>query len=451
MRWSRRATLAAAIAVAAAVIVVPTAHAASICTFDASTRTLSIHNQDPLTFISASSGDLIVTSTNCGAISTMDKVIVDTSNSPNLRFTLTEPLGPGYTDEGDASSELEFEIVNHYGSDGSIDVVGGEGPDGITVGYDVQTFVNLNALTDGGSPDADVKMLGKPLVFLWGNGGNDVLSGDGIGGGGPGTFPSRMILYDGAGADTVTGSSTSDLIYFQDAVADGADTFVGGGGPDQAHAQHGNAAVSASITLDDLANDGAGCPGVACDGDNVASDIERLYGSKTNELLVGTAGRQLLDGGGGDDVLFGQGGQDDLWGVHGSDELNGGDGKDSLDGGKGADTVSGGGAQDTMTWRDAYTSLTVDEDGVADDGRQGEHDNILPDVEVLYGTYVADVLIGGDAPNIFWGSNGDDILRGLGGNDWLDGQEGNDTLDGGPGTDVCHQGTGSGTKIDCES
>jgi Ca2+-binding RTX toxin-like protein len=438
-----------AIVVVASVVVTPSAEAAVNCSFDTGTRTLSVGNQYGYLWFSTSGGHLMVTGTDCGDMATMDTVNIGLTHvySP-VQFALGGSFGPGFTDEGDGSSELEFTF---FGDPTYLQVIGTSGPDGVSVGRDVNAFMNLNALDDGSTPDADITMQGQPLLEVFGSDGNDILSGDGIGNGGPGPYDSRVLFHDGLGADTITGSSTSDLIYFQDAVADGADTFVGGGGPDQAHGQHGDNTVSASITLDGLANDGAGCPGPSCDGDNFASDIERIFGSKTNEYLGGTAGHQLLDGGGGNDVLAGEQGQDELWGVNGDDSLSGGDGKDRLDGGKGSDTVSGGGASDRMTWRDAFTGLHVDEDGQADDGRDGEHDNILPDVEELYGTYVADVLVGGDGPNIFWGSNGDDILRGLGGNDSLDGQVGNDTLDGGPGTDVCHQGTGTGTKIDCES
>jgi hypothetical protein len=80
-----------------------------------------------------------------------------------------------------------------------------------------------------------------------------------------------------------------------------------------------------------------------------------------------------------------------------------------------------------------------------------EHDNALPDLERISGSFLSDILIGADGPNQLFGGPGDDVLRGRGGHDELNGYDGNDTLDGGSGHDVCVQGLGTGAKISCES
>jgi Ca2+-binding RTX toxin-like protein len=106
---------------------------------------------------------------------------------------------------------------------------------------------------------------------------------------------------------------------------------------------------------------------------------------------------------------------------------------------------------DTMTWSERIGGISVDLDGRADDGRRTEHDNVHPDVEVLYGTPLPDRLIGAEgASNVLFGLSGDDRLDGRGGNDELYGGDGNDTLNRGAGRDLCRQAGGTGTKIACE-
>jgi Ca2+-binding RTX toxin-like protein len=447
-----RLSIAAALALGSTALVIPSAQAAVVCTLDGTTHTLSVSNDGGvLLYVSASSGDLIVTGTDCGAISSMDTVVLDTSKAPGLRFTLTEPLGPGFTDEGDGSSELEFQIYNHYGDAPAFEVIGSEGADGVTIGSGPSLAVNLNALADGGTPDVDITGIGEPVVTLYGNGGDDVLSSAGIGGGGPGPFAGRAVFFDGTGADTLTGGDGPDVFHLQDKVADGGDTVSGGGHPDELHLDAGGTAVSASFTFDGVADDGVGCPGAGCDHDNIGPDVERVFGSPTNETFIAADGGNRINGGPGNDVLDGNGGRDKLDGSFGDDELRGGLGPDWLNGGKGADLISGGKGFDTALWFDSSGPLFVDLDGTADDGKAGEHDNALPDLEKLYGSDVSDTLIGGPGPNELLGGPGDDVLRGRRGNDHLFGDDGNDTLDGGLGNDRCVQGLGSGTRLSCES
>lgn len=113
--------------------------------------------------------------------------------------------------------------------------------------------------------------------------------------------------------------------------------------------------------------------------------------------------------------------------------------------------MSGGRGFDTAVWIESSGPLFVDLDGNADDGKGDEHDNALPDLERIYGSFLSDTLIGAAGPNQLFGGEGDDVLRGRSGNDELYGNDGNDTLDGGSGKDLCAQGLGTGVEISCES
>ena len=130
-----RLSIAAVLALAATVLVTPTAQAAVVCTVDTTTHTMTLTNDYGYLYISASAGgDLMVTGTDCGPISSIDTVNVGLTRSYGLRFILTNPLGPGFTDEGDGSSELEFALFNNLGDTPGFDVIGSDGADGVTIG-----------------------------------------------------------------------------------------------------------------------------------------------------------------------------------------------------------------------------------------------------------------------------------------------------------------------------
>ena len=127
--------------------------------------------------------------------------------------------------------------------------------------------------------------------------------------------------------------------------------------------------------------------------------------------LDGGAGNDILKGGSGDDRILGGGGDDMLDGRGGADVFRGGDGRD------GADYTGRAGA--------VFVNL---EDGNADDGEAGEHDDVVVDVEDVYGGRGNDRLTGSFADNRLQGGAGDDVLVGGGG--------GRDALSGGAGDDA---------------
>ena len=77
-------------------------------------------------------------------------------------------------------------------------------------------------------------------------------------------------------------------------------------------------------------------------------DIENIFGSKFNDLIIGDANRNTLNGFSGNDEIYGEGGSDRLLGQAGDDFISGGPEHDVLEGGAGNDTLNGGPGDDTL-------------------------------------------------------------------------------------------------------
>lgn len=102
-------------------------------------------------------------------------------------------------------------------------------------------------------------------------------------------------------------------------------------------------------------------------------NIENVFGSTHNDVLVGNAGNNWLYGHDGSDNVFGSGGRDWLIGGAGNDNLNGGIGNDLLSGGAGNDVLSGGTGADIFRFdtaldaagnRDTITDFSVVDDTI---------------------------------------------------------------------------------------
>ena len=205
----------------------------------------------------------------------------------------------------------------------------------------------------------------------------------------------------------------------------------------------------------------------------IAQDVPVLIrgdAGKDELRAIGAPGDLTLDGGDGNDILFSEDGGDALLAGPGNDKLTGGDGADELRGGEGddelvgadgdaaTDVLDGGPGTDSLDeYGTAYDSplVSVTLDGLANDGRGGEGDDVR-DVETLM-TYVNGTYVMGDGPDrvgnyahaeagptTIEGRGGDDVLTGGrsehvidggAGNDRIEGGWGHDTLTGGPGRD----------------
>lgn len=210
-------------------------------------------------------------------------------------------------------------------------------------------------------------------------------------------------VFGGRGADTIDGGPGRDHLFGED----GSDTLHGGGGADSLE---------------------AGSPGI--EGD-VAGAHNMLFGDGGSDRLNCdcSGGANTLDGGSGADRLF-------------NGDVDGNASPDRFVGGPGVDAViylvpfiS------SMTAPDARP-VFVTLDGVANDGRVAEGDNVERDIEVVAGGWGADRLVGNAAGNVFRGGPGQDSIAGLAGRDRLAGGRGPDIVRGGRGADSLWGGRG---------
>ncbi len=227
----------------------------------------------------------------------------------------------------------------------------------------------------------------------------------------------------------------------------------------------------------------------------------RIEGSEGNDSISLFSASEVpdslavtIDGKGGDDELkdtydgragrtiIGGAGNDKIQGYAGNDTIDGGEGNDTVDGGVGADTVLGGAGDDVM-WGDHYGDPaadvldggpgydqidewttpggdyhpmpTVSLDGVANDGRPGENDNVTNIEKFQFhvsasftGSDVAETVEVTNAiegPATLAGNGGNDVLKAWDTDDTVDGGTGDDQLEGGLGNDVITGGPGKDT------
>lgn len=203
-----------------------------------------------------------------------------------------------------------------------------------------------------------------------------------------------------------------------------------GSGDDELSAHQGTVRLEGGAGADEFFERGAGAP--VSDG---GAGSDAFYGGtidysgRTNAITV------LMDGlandgepGEGDFVSHGK-----VVGGSGNDTFVasdiaggafvGGPGSDDFFGPPGAGDFSRG----TVEYSDRADAVNVTFDGVANDGRVGEADNVRADIRAVIGGSGNDRLVGSGAANDLYGGPGDDRL---------DGGLGGDVLDGGPGFDI---------------
>ena len=314
----------------------------------------------------------------------------------------------------------------------------------------------------------DILNGGNKQDQLVGTGGNDLMNGagdyDSFNGG-----DGNDVMNGGPGGDQFSGGGAKD----------GADVVTGG--PDQDSYGASDRENPVHISLNGVADDGEGCPGAACEGDNIGADVESLQGTDGNDVLSGSAGANSFSGGDGDDTINGLGGADGIFGGRGNDLLHGGSGADRIGGFEGLDRVfgdagddtifstdvdddpdrySGGKGTDLADYSGANAAVAVNLDNKANDGVAGEKDNVLADVEDVLGSDFNDVLTGSKRANQFEGGDGNDRLTGKAGADGLIGGRGADRLIGGKGPDLLDGGPapdrllsrdGHADEVDCGS
>jgi hypothetical protein len=234
--------------------------------------------------------------------------------------------------------------------------------------------------------------------------------------------PAPLCPLDPAQPLVVYGSAADDdlSVYFSDVPAGKPIRLHGLGGDDQIEDASGTVA-NRLLT---------GGPG---------NDTIEGYGG--NDTIDGGDGNDTVDGGADDDVVRGGAGNDELWGDHYQEP-----GRDLLDGGPGLDRTGEWGIPSDLT-NQPRTNVTVD--GVANDGRPGEGDNVvsIEKIEV----YVVGSYTGSEGPDTIKvlnpGNEGPSSLVGRGGNDVLVAEDFDDRVDGGAGDDTVEGGHGNDTVI----
>ena len=254
----------------------------------------------------------------------------------------------------DVDLGASYQTATHYSSGGHTDYDTGQYQP--TIDAEQDTVVGIEGVI--GTDFADRLVAAEASSTLIGRGGSDILIGR-------------------SGDDVLVGG-------------DGADWMDGGWGSDTAAYAGSPIGVYVSLAA------GIGRGGDA-EGDRLAN-IENLFGTGWDDVLIGNDGANVLTGGLGNDALAGLDGNDTLYGGGGNDVLTGDGGADTLWGEEGNDTLRGGDGNDALAG--------------------GEDD------DQLFGDAGDDWLDGGAGVDALRGGDGNDVLRGGDGNDFIDGGAG---------------------------
>lgn len=282
------------------------------------------------------------------------------------------------------------------GLGGNDTLIGGEGNDRLDGGAG-------NDALDGGP--------GRDLALYGGSGSPidaDMLAGtvssssegldtlEGIRGIGGSQFADTMVgddgpneFFGGMGVDQIDGGAGDDVLVG----GEGNDALNGGPGEDGV-ATFGDSAVTVDL--------GAGTASSTSDGNDSLLDIEDVFGSRSDDVVIGSPE---------DNVIVG---------FDGNDQLDGGPGRDTLDYGS-AGRIPGlrvnlGG----QPWKDLPPNTASTAEGEVD---------VVVAFENVIGTRLRDILVGNDEENRLVGFQGKDLLVGLGGDDVLNGGTGTDRAD----------------------
>jgi Ca2+-binding RTX toxin-like protein len=249
-----------------------------------------------------------------------------------------------------------------------------------------------------------------PGVTVYGDEGNDTLTGNVRGGPGNDTLApgdNTDVADGGPGEDTLTPAYSAGALY---------------GGDDSDHLTAGYATrVADGGAGDDVLDTTGPAPLLGGPGD------DRLVRDPP-ECAYCNEGLGLLDGGDGDDALEGSEGAEFMSGGAGADTLHGSGGHDFLDGGEGNDIVDVGGPKLAMPTG----------------GGQPSEGFVPPELR----PQPVDLVDGGPGDDRLEGGPNLDELHGGDGSDTLHGGDGNDTLDGGAGADVIEGGPGRADLVD---
>ncbi|MBR0830454.1 VCBS domain-containing protein [Bradyrhizobium manausense] len=308
-------------------------------------------------------------------------------NSPNGTFNSFQGQGGNDVITGNGNTQVQF---NNATGGVTVNLAAGTASGDASVGHDAFSGVN----SASGSNFADVydatgfNGLNGTFNSFSGNGGNDVITGNG----------NTQIQY-GSATNSVTvnltaGTADGDASVGHDTITGGVFNVAGSNFND--------------TIIGSASNDG-------------------LSGSGGNDVLDGRAGSDFLSGGlGGDTFVYAtgygfdtvgdfnhsQGDKIDLTGIYGIYSLA--DLQSHLTQ-MGPNTVISFGPGDTLTLQNVFSG------------------NLVPG-DFVFGT-IGQTIVGDNSPNTLLGTVNADTISGLDGNDRLQGLGGSDLLDGGQGFD----------------
>lgn len=228
-----------------------------------------------------------------------------------------------------------------------------------------------------------------------------------------------------SGNDTLDGSQTSmEIFLFGE---NGNDVLTGGSGNDTLNGGGGDDLLSGGLGQDWM----VGSTGNDTLYGGGGNDI--MNGSAGNNLLFGDDGNDRITGGSGNDTLFGGAGNDTLIGWSGADVMDGGAGSDlymidSFDrindtGTSGYDTAkildTAGVSVNLGTWR----GVERVDGNIGNDTLDG---SLTTFAIFLFGDEGNDLIYGGSGKDTLNGGSGQDTLVGSAGDDWLVGGTGAD-------------------------
>ena len=451
-RNARRAAISAAVATVAALSAPGAAPASDVEVqafsgdlffFAAAGETNDVTVSKPgANFVVTDPGSAITPGTGCVAV-TPNQVTCSPTDVTHIDVRLGN-----MDDRGTIAADVPDVSPDFFDAD--VQIVGEAGDDVLNGGPNVsnQLFGGFQ-FSFTPEPGADVLNGGSEFDNLVGDAGDDVMTGG-----------ASFDRFDGGeGNDTMTGGSGEDSFESDDG-PDGADAIRGGDDFDDVSYRRDN---GVRISLDNLADDGEGCPGGGCEGDDVGADVERVSTGIGDDLLIGSGapnqfftddGDDTINGRGGTDRIFASRGQDLLFGGSGDDSLFGSEDEDVMRAGPGddvlfsgfldddSDQAFGGSGLDVADYSEANAPVKVSLDNAVGDGVAGENDNVHRDVEDVIGSDFGDLLVGSRAANELDGRDGRDRLRGFGGADGLDGGRAADLLVAGAGADALDGGAG---------
>jgi Ca2+-binding RTX toxin-like protein len=310
-----------------------TAGAAVTCTYDAGSRTVSLHLDGTITVFERDGKALLAAGSPCAGATVGNTDMVDVDGAGELALQETTARF------GDIRFRLDLTAPSY------LDVFRGDTNDTVTVGTG---GVSLNR-----DDTVDVAVVGAwPRVYVSTAAGRDRLSAQGgRGTGGPTDQPVDFRVI--GGGDVLRGGGGPDLLLRMfPRASDPPDRVYGYGGDDlltlgwtdtDAVISGGPGVdtlgaawtVPAIISLDGVANDG-----VAGAHNNVMADVENLIGGTAADTFIGNGSANQFKSGGGDDTLVGEGGEDRLKAGNGNDEIDVADGQlDHVWAGNGSDHV----------------------------------------------------------------------------------------------------------------